>query len=264
MSPIELYREMGSITPHVVAVALCGARLVPIAFLCPLLGGSAVPMTVKLSLVLSLAAFLHFGAGIGAELMIPDALTFAMLAGKEITFGVVLGLISALPFDAARTGGRFIDLFRGSSAEAALPWSNSKESATGDVLYQLLIAMAAAGVAMPIVLGAIFKSFAVVQLGAFVASESVAMQVAALVGTTFAVGLAIGAPVAGASLAVDCLLGLISRGSPAMNLQDTGAPLRILAGGAVAWLAIGVVMERLMGLVLDSEVAMHSVMILAR
>ena len=264
MNALDLYREAGTFAPHVIGVALCGARLLPIAFLCPLLGGASAPTTVKLSLVLALAGFLHFSAGTGAGLVVPDVLAFAMLAAKEVTFGVVLGLVSALPFDAARIGGRFIDLFRGSSAEAALPWANAKESATGDVLYQLLVAMAAAGVAMPIVLSAIFKSFAVVQLGAYVASESAVMQVAALVGTTFAVGLSIGAPVAGASLAVDCLLGLISRGSPAMNLQDTGAPLRILAGGAVAWLAIGVVMERLMGLVVDSDAAIQAVVLLAR
>jgi type III secretion protein T len=264
VSPLDLYREAGAFAPHVIAVALCGARLLPIAFLCPLLGGSVAPTTVKLSVVLSLACFLHFSAGVGDGLVVPDVLTFSMLAGKELTFGVVLGMISALPFDAARIGGRFIDLFRGSSAEAALPWANAKESATGDVLYQLLVAMAAAGVAMPIVLSALFKSFAVVELGAYVGTESAVMQVAALVGTAFAVGLAVGAPVGGASLAVDCLLGLISRGAPGMNLQDTGAPMRILAGGAVAWLAIGVVMERLLGLVVDSDAAIHSVMMLAR
>jgi len=264
MSPIDFQREVGLFLPHLIAVALCAARLLPIAFLCPLLGGASAPTTVKLSLVLALAGFLHFAAGIGTGLGVPDLLTFAMLAGKEVLFGVVLGLISALPFDAARIGGRFIDLFRGSSAEAALPWANAKESATGDVLYQLLVAMAAAGVAMPIVLSALFKSFGVVGLGAFVSSESAVMEVAALVGTTFAVGLAVGAPVAGASLAVDCLLGLISRGAPAMNLQDTGAPMRILAGGAVTWLAIGVVMERLLGLVVDSDAAFHSVLLLAQ
>ena len=264
MTSIDLYREAASFAPHLIAVALCSARLLPIAFLCPLFGGAAAPTPVKLSLVLALAAFLHFSAGVGTGLVVSDVLTFAMLAGKELLFGVVLGLISALPFDAARIGGRFIDLFRGSSAEAALPWSNARESAMGDVLHQLLIAMAAAGVAMPIMAGSLLKSFAAVGLGAYVASESGVMQVAALIGTTFAVGLAIGAPVAGASLAVDCLLGLISRGSPAMNLQDTGAPLRILAGGAVAWLSIGVVTERLLGLVLDSDAALTSVLLLAR
>ncbi len=251
-------------TVHLVAVALCGARLLPVAFLCPMFGGSTSPTTVKLSLVLALCGFLHFAGGVGSHLGAPDLATFSVLAGKELTFGLVLGLVAALPFDAARMGGRFIDLFRGSSAEAALPSAGTRESATGDGLYQLLVGIAATTAAMPIVLGAIFKSFAVVQLGAFVASESVAMQIAGLVGATFSVALAIGAPVAGASMAVDCLLGLVSRAAPQMNLQDTGAPLRILAGGAVTWLAIGVLMERLLGLVVDSGLAIDTVSQLAR
>jgi flagellar biosynthesis protein FliR len=165
-----------------------------------------------------------------------------------------------LPFDAARIGGRFVDLFRGSSAESTLPWANTRESATGDLLYQLLIALAAAGLATPLVVSATLKSFALVGPGAFVPSESAVLQVAGLIGTCFSVGLAIGAPVAGASLVVDCLLGLVSRGAPSTNLQETGAPLRILAGSAIAWLAVGVICERLLTLVLDSEGALLTVL----
>lgn len=255
---------LAALTPTLVGVALCAARLLPIAFLCPLLGGPTTPTTVKLALVLALAGFLHLTAGIAPTTPVVDLVTFAWLAGKELLLGLVLGLVAALPFDAARIGGRFIDLFRGSSAESTLPWANSRESAMGDALYQLLIALVAAGGAMPIVLSALFKSFALVKVGAFVATESAALQAATLVGVTFSVGLAMGAPVAGASLAVDCLLGLISRGAPAMNLQDTGAPLRILAGGSVAWLALGVVVNRLLGLVVDSDIAVHSVLSLGR
>ncbi|MCA3011618.1 MAG: type III secretion protein, partial [Myxococcaceae bacterium] len=48
------------------AVAAIAARLVPVAFLCPLLGGQLAPTTVKLGLVLSLALFLHAAAGVEA------------------------------------------------------------------------------------------------------------------------------------------------------------------------------------------------------
>jgi flagellar biosynthetic protein FliR/type III secretion protein T len=34
-----------------------------------------------------------------------------------------------------------------------------------------------------------------------------------------------------------------------MNLQDLGAPLRILGGGALVWLAVGVICERLLAAV---------------
>lgn len=234
-----------ALEPHVVATALIAARLVPVAFLCPLLGGSHAPTHVKLGLVLALSLFLHVAAGVGLPAGATSAFDFVGIAFKEVLLGTTLGLLAALPFDAARMGGRFIDLFRGSSAEAALPMAGSKEAATGDALYHLLLALASTGVVLPLTLGALFRSYALAPLGTFVHSEAVALEAAGLVGGAFATGLAIGAPIAGVSLAVDACLGLASRAAPGMNLQDTGAPLRILGGGAVVWLAIGLIAARL-------------------
>lgn len=241
----QLQPVVDALRPHVVATALIGARLVPVAFLCPLLGGTHAPTTVKLGLVLALSTFLHVAAGVGFPESAVTALDFAGIAFKEVLLGTTLGLIAALPFDAARMGGRFIDLFRGSSAEAALPLAGTREAATGDALYHLLLALAATGVVMPLTLGALFKSYALVPLGSFVHTDAVALRAAALVGGTLATGLAIGAPIAGVSLAVDACLGLASRAAPNMNLQETGAPLRILGGGAVVWLAVGLFAARL-------------------
>ncbi len=261
--PAGVAEVLQSVGPHAAAVGLCAARLLPVAFLCPLFGGSFSPTTVKLSLVLALALFLHLGAGIslpeGTDL--PQLL--AMLA-KEVAFGVALGMVAALPFDSARIGGRLIDLFRGSSAEAALPYAGTREAASGDGLYQLLLALASLGPAFPIVMGGLLKSFGVVKLGGFVATESAAMYVASLAGTAFATGLAVGAPVAGASLAVDCALGLASRAAPQLNLQETGVPARILGGAAVLYLGLGVIAERLLGGTEGVGEAFRSLMELAR
>ena len=234
-----------TLQPHVLAVALISARLVPVAFLCPLFGGSHAPTHVKLGVVLSLALFLHGAGGIAAPAGLLSAFDFAALTAQELIFGTSLGLVAALPFDAARMGGRFIDLFRGSSAEAALPMAGSKEAATGDALYHLLLAMGSAGALLPLMIAALTKSYGLVGLGAFHHSEDVAMHLAGLVGTAFATGFAIGAPIAGLTLTIDACLGLASRASPNMNLQETGAPLRILGGGAVVWLMIGLVASRL-------------------
>lgn len=246
-----------ALQPHVVAIALIGARLVPVAFLCPLLGGPQAPTHVKLGVVLALALCLHFGAGVAPTSTSPDALELVGWTAKEAVLGTTLGLVAALPFDAARMGGRFIDLFRGSSAEAALPFAGSKEAATGDALHSLLLGIAATGPLMPLILGALFKSYAWVPLGAFEHTEHVALEAARLVGGAFATGLALGAPIAALSLAVDTLLGLASRAASGMNLQDTAAPLKILGGGAVLWLAVGLMAARLQSLVLESPDALR-------
>jgi type III secretion protein T len=244
----QLSPLVDALQPHVVATALVSARLVPIAFLCPLLGGMHAPTHVKLGLVLALATFLHSAAGVTVPAGATSAMDFVGIAFTEALLGTTLGLIASLPFDAARTGGRFIDLFRGSSAEAALPLAGTKEAASGDALYHLLLALAATGAVMPLTLGALFRSFTLAPLGAFVHTEAVALKASALIGGAFSTGLAIGAPVACASLGVDACLALASRAAPNMNLQDAGAPLRVLGGGALVWLAIGLFAARLQDL----------------
>lgn len=263
MSDVSVAGYVDLLQPHVIAVAVIGARLLPIAFLCPLLGGQLAPTTVKLGLVLALGVFLHAACGVEAP-ETSSTLTLVGLVGQELLLGTTIGLLAALPFDAARMGGRFVDLFRGSSAEAALPMTGSKESASGDLLYQALLALGAAGVAMPLVLAALFRSFAISPPGAFTHSEAVVLEVARLVGGAFATGLAVGAPIAGVSLAVDAVMGLASRAAPSMNLQDAAAPLRILGGGAVLWLAIGLVSERLMTELTLSPDTLRAVLELSR
>ena len=150
MTAPSLDLALRALTPHFGAVALCGARLVPVAFLCPALGGQGVPTTVKLGLCLSLSVFFHAAAGV-APVGPLDGGSFAAGALRELLFGTALGLVAALPFDSARIGGKLIELFRGSTAEAALPSAGTRESALGDGLTQLLVALAATGAGMPLV-----------------------------------------------------------------------------------------------------------------
>jgi type III secretion protein T len=240
----ELALAVAGLQPHVVAVALIGARLVPVAFLCPLLGGSHAPTHVKLGVVLALAGSLHGAGGIMAP-SVAGVVELAALGARELLFGVALGLIASLPFDAARMGGRFIDLFRGSSAEAALPMAGTKEAATGDALYHLLLALGAAGGLSPLLLGALFRSYSLVPVARPVISEAIALSVAQLVSATFSTGFALGAPIAALALTIDLGLGLASRAAPQMSLQEPATPLRILAGGALLWLTIGLLAARL-------------------
>ena len=264
MSSAEISAAVALLAPHLVAVALCAARLLPVTFLCPILGGASAPAPVKVGLALSLSLALHVAGGVAPAGPVQHAWPFLGLMTKEFVFGATIGLVSALPFDAARIGGRFIDLFRGSSAEAALPVAGTRESATGDGLYQMLVALVATGAAFPIVVGSVWRSFGLVRLGGYVPTEAAVLQVATLAGTAMATGLAVGAPIAGAVMAVDCALGMASRFAPQMNLQDVGAPLRILGGGAVLWLAVGILSDRLLARVMASDAAVSALISVAR
>jgi type III secretion protein T len=255
---------LAGLWPHLLAVALIAARLGPVAFLCPVLGGAQAPSQVKLGVVLALALFLHLEAGVAPAPVARGALEVGGLALKEATLGAALGLLASLPFDAARMGGRLVDLFRGSSAEAALPLSGTREAAAGEALYNLLLALAAAGPLAPLLVGALLRTYRWAPLGTLGPSADLALEVARLVGGAFSTALALGAPVAGASLAVDTLLGLASRAAPGVSLQDAAAPVKILGGAAVFWLALGVLADRLQALVLETPAVLEATLTLGR
>ncbi|MFP2962751.1 EscT/YscT/HrcT family type III secretion system export apparatus protein [Myxococcus sp. 1LA] len=254
LEPLRAWLE--SLGPDIVVVALCAARLLPITFLCPLLGGQATPTTVRLALVLSLSLFLRLEAGVALDAPAASTLALSGLVVRELLYGTSVGLVAALPFDAARIGGRFIDLLRGTSAEASLPHAGSRESAAGEGLYHLMVALVVSGALWPLVISSVLRGFGVVKLGAFVPTEAAALHVALLAGAAMATGLAVGAPIAAAVLVVDCFLGIASRAAPQVNLQEVGAPLKILGGGAVLWLGTGVLCERLLAGVLSAEGAL--------
>jgi flagellar biosynthesis protein FliR len=136
--------------------------------------------------------------------------------------------------------------------------AGSKEAATGDALYHLLLALGAAGGLLPVMLGGLLRSYGLVALGGFHHTQDVAFHLAALVGSAFATGFAIGAPIAALTLTIDACLGLASRAAPNMNLQETGAPLRILGGGAVLWLMVGLLASRLQDFALTHADELHS------
>lgn len=258
MNAHELQAAVDTLWPHLVAVALIACRLAPVTFLCPLFGGSAAPSTVRLGVALALSLFTHLAGGVGPVGPPGNSWELGAQAGREIVFGVALGLLASLPFDAARIGGRFVDLFRGSSAEASLPQAGSREAASGDLLYQLLLALVASGAVLPLVLPALLKSYALVGVGLPMPTEGMVTHVLAALGGAFSLALALGAPVAGACLAVDLGLGLAARTVPSLSLNDTGTPLRILGGGVILWFSIGILAQRLLGAVAGSAAALQA------
>ena len=193
-------------------------RVLPVVLLCPVLGGQLVPPGVRLAVAgaLGLAVRPLAGpvAGVSVELWARCA--------REAQVGLLLGLAAALPFDGARIGGRLIDLVRGTSAEAALPGAGHRESATGEVLHQILVSLALAGGALPAMLRALGRSYLLLPPGSMTPGPEGALALAGLLGTALAIGLSIAAPVVALSWATDAAVGLALRAAPGLPIGEIG------------------------------------------
>jgi type III secretion protein T len=245
---------LNPLSDHLVALGLISLRIVPMAFLCPVLGGWQAPSVVRLGLVFSMAGAIHVEGGIGFEEKFWDPWTLAGAGLRELLFGLVLGLMAAVPFDVARMSGRWIDTFRGTSAEASLPWIGTHEAATGELLHRWLTAVCAGGVGWSVLVHGIWKSFLLVTLGTRPETSAWVQTVCRILTGLFSLSLAIGAPIAAACLMSDALFAVLGRVAARMPLRELMSPLKILGGAALLWLCAGAISHRLV----DSLAAFES------
>ncbi len=232
--------------PHLVGVTLCVLRLLPVTLMCPLLGGVALTTTVRLSLTLALAGAVHLHGAQAPLAAAHDLAAFTAASTREVLLGTVIGFLSSLPFDAARMAGRFIDTFRGASAEVALPLVGSREAATGELLHQLLMVGAVISGAMSDFVRALWLSFRTLPIGTWNVSSLDPAHALTALSTAFAVSFIIGAPVACIALLIDAGSAAAARLAPKMSLHDMAASIRLLAGAMVLLLGVNALSTQLL------------------
>jgi type III secretory pathway component EscT len=215
--------------PRLAGAALHGLRLLPAALLCPFLGGPLVPAVVRLALAFGLGASAFAAAGAapfaggGRELL--------AAAFRELAVGTGLGVVAAMPFEAARAGGRLVDTLRGATlTELHVAPLRQRESATGDLLVQWLLVLAATAGGDRLVVAALLQTFQVLPAGSGIATHALAEVGLRAAAELLGCALSIGAPAAAGVLAADLAVALAARAAPQLAVAPAAQPARAALG----------------------------------
>jgi flagellar biosynthetic protein FliR len=232
----------------VVATALGGARIAPVVWLMPPLGGTRLPAPVRVgfALLLALAAGpVLAGASAlgGASLASAAAPTLALWLGREVIVGFCLGLVAAAVFRAAEIAGRLADTLRGANiAEVVAPTSDERASPLA-ALYLLLatvVFIQLGGVQR--LIEALIQSYQALPVGGGLAvapARRAALIVTAASARLIAAGVALAAPVVVALWLTDLALGLVARAAPQIPVYFLGLPLKGLLAVGIVLLSLG-------------------------
>lgn len=223
------------------AALLAALRLAPVALASPFLGGPLVPPVVRLALAagLGLAA-----AGLAPGGSLPSGLALAAAGVRELALGAVLSILAAAPVEAARAAGRLVDTFRGATlSELHVAPLRQRESATGDLLAQWVVVLAAVGGGARLVVTGLVGTFAAVPPGAAFPAD-VARELALRAATeVLSAAVAVSAPAAAGVLAADLALAAVARVAPGLGVVSAAQPARaalaLLAVAACASAAAG-------------------------
>ena len=239
------------INQMILLAALVGARLVPVVYLVPYLGGQAVPQQVKMGISLALTVLVYpavWQTGAAGELP-AHALEIAALVTKELVVGLMLGFVAALAFEALRVAGQIIDSARGQTmATAFVPQLKAQVSVTADFLYQLGVVLFLITGGHRIFLAALVKSYVLVppqtfpHLGDHL--DALVFGIVRLTADAITLGVLLAFPVIAAILVANLMLALINKAAPQINVFFLGMPLKAALGIGVVLLGLRVLVER--------------------
>ncbi len=149
------------------------------------------------------------------------ATTTAILLLKEVTVGLIIGLVLGVPFWAAETAGGVLDLQRGSTSASLMdPSAMTAESVTGTLFGLVVVALFYGSGGLPLTLRTVYDSYGLWPAGRFLPlfSAAAGQLLIGLLDDVVTMGLMLGAPLVVCLLLTDLLLALVSRAAPHLNV----------------------------------------------
>ena len=237
------------------------ARIGTMVMLLPGLGELSVPVRVRLTVALVLAAVL---VPLHRSAYALDLRSFgpvlAMLA-QEMFIGAVLGLTARLTISALQVAGSVIAQQLGLGFVTAVdPMMGQQTVLVGNFLTILGITLLFATDLHHLVIGALNDSYSLFQPGEIPLLGDVAALTTRTVATAFRIGIQLSAPFVVFGLLFNLGLGVLSRLMPQMQVFFVGLPISILLGFLILLLVVGAMMGTFLGSVESvlRELAPHS------
>jgi flagellar biosynthetic protein FliR len=208
-------------------------RIAGIMVFAPLLGAAAIPITIKVLIVLVLSAAVFPLLDISAlsiEMMVPKSyITLAIGVAREMLIGLVMGFTLMLMFIGVQVGAELISQQMALSlAQISDPLSNSNT----DILTKFYLMLATLIYVLMnghlILIGTLVQTFESIPLLTATFDRGMLDTMLAILNASFMLGIRFAGPAVAAIFLATIALGFISRTMPQLNILAAGFPIRIL------------------------------------
>lgn len=233
----------GSIPFWVTNVFFLSLRMTTILIMTPLLFASAIPVSIRTLLILSLSVAIAAGlspAEATYSLTQLDAGSVMVASARELFLGASLSLGILVAFAAISVAGRLLDIQIGfGMAQVFDPFTRAQAPILSSMLNQLGVIFFFLVDAHHTLLRAVAFSVERFPLGRAAGFDGFVFPMMKHVGSLFSLGFALASPVVFCLLLVELSLGVVARNLPQMNMFVMGVPIKIVVG--LATLAMWVV-----------------------
>jgi flagellar biosynthesis protein FliR len=225
---------------QVYAAGLVFARLSAIIMLLPGLGETFIPPRIRLAFALALSLML-FPLLIGKVPVIPAAPgDFALAVIKQILIGLLIGGILRMFMSSLATAGELVSIQTTLSfAQTANPMQAMPSTTLGTFLGMIGIVLIFATDLDHLFVAAIVRSFDLFPFARDVPVTDAGELAVRTLGSSFALGVQLAAPVIVFSLVFNIAAGLVGRVMPQFQVFFAATPLMVLLGLSIFALSLG-------------------------
>lgn len=218
-------------------------RIAPLVAFAPFLGAK-LPGAAKMGLAISLTIILLPHVIVSAGKFVTFGPDYIAILLKEFLIGMIIAILSSIPFYIAESAGTLIDFLRGSSALAVTdPIMQTQISPIGLLYNYVLIVMFFQIEGPVIILDAFMQSYDIVPADQFVNSTFFSLNVpfwqtiVTMLTRVTAVSIQLAAPSLLAILMTEMFLGIANRLAPQVQIAFLGMSVKSLVGIALLWAA---------------------------
>jgi flagellar biosynthetic protein FliR len=208
-------------------------RTVAFFIFLPVISGMSIPMLVRLTLAVVVAAAI-FSSGLVTEAVYaPTIPGFMMLVVTEFMAGVMMGFVIFFVFNIMLFAGHIMDFMMGFAMVSVMdPLLQIQVPIVGNLFFMALMALMVVTGGLVNFMEAFAASFRVLPLGAanIIGNEALAEFLVIQMAAFLVIGVQIALPIIGALTVINVALGIMVKAAPQMNVFIIGMPLKVLIG----------------------------------
>ena len=231
--------DISVLLPLLPGFLLVSARVGGLIIFAPFFGSAAIPVRLRIGLVVILSLAL-FGLVGGTFIPPADPGGFVVALMGEFTVGLIIGLGAALIFVGVRLAGLLIGQQIGISlADVFDPTFEGQSSILGRLFFMLTLVLFLLFGGHRVLIGSLLGSFSSVQPGSFDFASLPAAGLTSLLAQSYLFAIRFAAPALVAVFLATVSLSFITRTIPQLNIISVGFPVQISTATLVLIVSLG-------------------------
>lgn len=205
-------------------------RLASFLYVAPFFNTKGIPGRTKIGLAFFISLIVY-SANPNLSIEYNSMLGISIIVLKEVLVGLILGALSLMSVQIIYFAGKVIDMDIGlSMAQLYDPTTRMQTGIMGNFYYYLIMLILVISGLHRYIIGAIVETFKVIPLGGVVFRAKIYDIVLDFMSDYFVIGFRIALPVFAATLLLNCVLAILAKVSPQMNMFVVGMQLKIFVG----------------------------------